>query len=155
MFSGWVKHTNLNLSVLSSLCFPLPFPPARHPLQCSLFSYSECISVLEILAALLGQLLPLTWTFPAFFKVMGHAVFWDSSNGRWEGLETMCPHCPHDPMSPWLVGPVYKHRPEYQPSGRSSMDLNWMYSLTFKFSTPLSSITNNIAHGINISAPIL
>lgn len=110
-------------SGLPMLSFPSP-SSARHPLQCSLFSYSECISVLEILAALLGQLLPLTWTFPAFYKVTGHGVFWDSCNGSWKGLETAYPHCPHDPLSPWLVGPVLNIGFDFQPCDRASMDLN-------------------------------
>ena len=105
------------------LSFPSP-SSARHPLQCSLFFYSECISVLEILAALLGQLLPLTWTFPAFYKVTGHAVFWDSSNGSWKGLETAYLHCPHDPLSPWLVVPVLNVGFDFQPCDLASVDLN-------------------------------
>lgn len=124
LFSVEIRKSEFISSGLSMLSVPSP-PTIRHPLPCSLFSYSECISVLEILAALLGQLLPLTWTFPAFYKVTGHAVFWDSSNGGWEGLEISCPHCPCDPKIPWLVGPVYKHRCfDCQFCDRSCMDLN-------------------------------
>lgn len=90
-----MKYTSQKSSVQGSLNSP-SLPLAKHPLQCSFFSYSECISVPEILAALLGQLLPLTWTFPAFYKVTGHAVSWDSSCIRREGLKLHVLHCPHD-----------------------------------------------------------
>lgn len=95
-----MKYTSQKWSVQCSLSSP-SLPLAKHPLQCSFFSSSESISVPEILAALLGQLLPLTWTFPAFYKVTGHAVSWDSSCIRWEGLQTSC-----SPLSPWLHQPV-------------------------------------------------
>lgn len=110
------------------LYFPSPSSD-RHPLQCSFFSYSECISVLEILAAFLGQLLPLTWTFPAFYKVTGHAVFWDSSNGSWAGLKTTCPHCLHDPLSPWLAGLVLSAGFEFQSYDQDSTDLKIITNL--------------------------
>ena len=110
------------------LSFPSPSSD-RHPLQGSFFSYSECISVLEILAALLGQLLPLTWTFPAFYKVTGHAVFWDSSNGSWAGLKTTCSHCLHDPLSPWLAGLVLSAGFEFQSYDQDSTDLKIITNL--------------------------
>lgn len=65
-------------------------------------------------------------------------------------------HVPTDLMTPWVPGWWIQFTNagfDFQPWNEGCMVLNEIVSLIYKFSTPLSFLTDKVVHGININTP--